>query len=204
MTFAKLSRRRVIELFVRHRYFYNQGNNTMTTLSVIPIEKIAIILAVAKYLLGDHVDMKLVYAAAGAYFIWRIGLRWVIGYIWHRSDGYDIETEWNKGKVPPSRVEVINWEEGFNFHRVWAQKLYKDITAKKEPFDWSVTIQGQACSKSFPGDACLGSEDSCPECKEAPRKKKPDWVHPDDGWRPEPNSGRAMGTEPMADAEGKG
>jgi hypothetical protein len=120
MTFAKLSRRRLIEIFVRHRYFYNQGNNTMTTLSVIPIEKIAIIAASVKYLLGDHISSWLIYTAAGVYLVYRVLVRWVIGYIWHRSDGYDIETEWNKGKIPPSRVEIINWEEGIN--QAWASR----------------------------------------------------------------------------------
>lgn len=145
MTFAKLSRRRLIEIFVRHRYFYNQGNNTLATLSVIPIEKIAIIAASVKYLLGDHISSWVIYTAAGAYLVYRVLVRWMIGYIWHRSDGYDIESEWNKGKVPPSRVEVINWGD---FHRVWARKLYEDITAKKEPFDWSKPIQGSGAEET--------------------------------------------------------
>lgn len=104
-------RRRLIAVFVRHRYFYNQGNNVLATTSIIAIEKVAIIMAAAKYVLGDHVDTTLVYIAAGVYFTWRIVVRWLIGFYWHRSDGYDVETEWNRGKVPPSRVEMINCEE---------------------------------------------------------------------------------------------
>lgn len=135
MTFAKLSRRRLIEIFVRHRYFYNQGNNTLATLSVIPIEKIAIIAASVKYLLGDHISSWVIYTAAGAYLVYRVLVRWMIGYIWHRSDGYDIESEWNKGKVPPSRVEVINWEDGMKVNQVWARDWLRSIKPKG-PFNW--------------------------------------------------------------------
>lgn len=108
---AKVTRRKLIELFVRHRYFYNQGNNTLATLSVIPIEKVAIVAGATKYLLGDHVSNELIYTLGGAYLIYRVVIRWIIGFIWHRSDGYDIESEWNRGKVPPSRVEIINCDE---------------------------------------------------------------------------------------------
>ena len=43
--------------------------------------------------------------------MYRVVSRWAIGYFWHNSDGYDIESEWNKGKIPPGRVEIINIDE---------------------------------------------------------------------------------------------
>jgi hypothetical protein len=108
---SKLSRRRLIELFIKHRYLYNQGNNTLAQLAVIPVEKIAIVAATAKYLIGDHVSMTVIYIAGGTYLCYRVFIRWFIGFLWHKEDAYDLETEWNRGKVPPSRVEVINCEE---------------------------------------------------------------------------------------------
>jgi hypothetical protein len=171
---AKLSRRRMIEVFVRHRYFYNQGNNTLATLSVIPIEKIAIIAASVKYLLGDHISSGVIYTAAGAYLVYRVLIRWGIGWLWHRSDGYDIESEWNKGKVPPSRVELINPEDiALAIEERRRKPVFEEYSlpfnvqsAINENF-WDLAENGMAAKKS----------------------KKPDYVHPDDGWRPEPNSG---------------
>ena len=108
---SKLSRRRLIELFIKHRYWYNQGSNVFAQVAVIPLEKLAIVAATTKYFLGDHISNEVIYVLGGIYLIWRVGARWLIGYIWHREDAYDLESEWNKGKVPPSRTEIINCRE---------------------------------------------------------------------------------------------
>ena len=109
--FPKASRRKLISSFIKHRYWFNQGSNTFAAASIVPFEKVALYAAAAKYLLGDHVSPWLLYPALGAYFVWRVCSRWLVGYLWHYSDGYDVETEWNRNKVPPSRVEMINSEE---------------------------------------------------------------------------------------------
>jgi hypothetical protein len=108
---GKLIKRWVIVQFVKHRYWFNQGNNAFASVSAIPIEKVAVIMAAGKYLLGDHVDTWIVYVVFGLYCVWRFLSRWAVGWFWHRNNGYDIETEWNKGKIPPSRSEIINVDE---------------------------------------------------------------------------------------------
>ena len=109
--FPKATRRRMICWFVKHRYWLNQGNSSVASLPWPPLEKMAVVGAVAKYLLGDHINNWWILVGFGVYCIWRFGIRWVIGWAWHGNNGYDIETEWNRGKVPPSRVEVINVDE---------------------------------------------------------------------------------------------
>lgn len=109
--FPKASRRHLIEFFVRHRYWFNQGNGAFASLPWPPVEKIAIVAGVVKYLVGGQVSNWWILSCFVVYCVWRFGSRWFIGWFWHGSDGYDIETEWNRGKVPPSRVEVINVDE---------------------------------------------------------------------------------------------
>jgi len=108
---TKLAKRWLLKTFVKHRYWLNQGNNAFASVSAIPIEKVAVVMAAGKYLLGDHVDNWVLYGVFGLYCVWRFVSRWAVGWFWHRNNGYDIETEWNKGKIPPSRTEIINLDE---------------------------------------------------------------------------------------------
>lgn len=101
----------LISSFIRHRYWFNQGTNVMASTSVLPLEKVAVVAGVGKYLFGDHVSPVLLYTVIGGYFVWRLVSRWLIGWYWHRHDGYTVETNWNRGKIPPGRVEVINVDE---------------------------------------------------------------------------------------------
>jgi hypothetical protein len=97
--------------FVKHRYWLNQGNNVVASLPWPPLEKIAIVAAVAKYLLSGNVPDVWILVSFVIYCVWRVGIRWFIGWFWHRNNGYDIETEWNKGKIAPGRMEIINVDE---------------------------------------------------------------------------------------------
>ena len=108
---SRLNRRKLLDLFVRHRYLLNQGNNVVASLPWPPIEKVAIVAAAAKYLLGDRIPDVVIIVMFLVYCVFRVALRYGIGYLWHRDDGYSIETLWNRGKVPPGRVEIINIDE---------------------------------------------------------------------------------------------
>jgi len=83
----------------------------MASVTVLPLEKLAIGAAALKYLFGEHVSPVVLYSLLGIYFVWRLMSRWLIGWFWHHSDGYTAETNWNKGKVPPIRAEIINVDE---------------------------------------------------------------------------------------------
>lgn len=108
---SKLLKRWVLVQFVKHRYWFNQGNSAFASVSAIPLEKVALVMAAGKYLLGESVDNWILYVAFGVYCVWRFASRWAVGWYWHRNNGYDIETEWNRGKIPPGRVEIINIDE---------------------------------------------------------------------------------------------
>jgi hypothetical protein len=108
---SKLIKRWLLVKFVKHRYWFNQGNTAFASMSVIQVEKLAVIMAAAKYLIGQDIPNWIVYAFFGVYCIWRFLSRWLVGWFWHHNNGYDIESEWNKGKMPPGRMEIINIDE---------------------------------------------------------------------------------------------
>jgi hypothetical protein len=103
-------KRQVLTVFIRHRYWFQQGNNVFASLPWPPIEKAAIVAATVKYLFGSNIPDIWIGSAFIVYCVWRFMSRWMIGWFWHRNNGYDLETVWNRGKVPPSRVEIINPE----------------------------------------------------------------------------------------------
>ena len=106
----KQRRRNLLVKFVKHRYWYLQGSNSLNvTDDMIPIEKITIFIAGWTYIIsGAWREARWVIIGGAIFFVCRIFVKWFTGYFWHNSDGYEVETEWNKGKVPPGRAEVVN------------------------------------------------------------------------------------------------
>ena len=107
----KTVRRKLIEVFVKHRYWYGQGDQVMASTSVISVEKITIGIAAVKYIAGDSVGMAWVGIFIGVYFIWRVLSRWLIGYFWEKNGGYNVEAEWNKERVAPQRFYMLNLDD---------------------------------------------------------------------------------------------
>ena len=111
-TISKKTRHWLIEQFVKHKYWYNQGNSSLSVFDdMVPLAMITMGCAALKYILSDYIPLNIVYIVFGIFLVFRIFGKWYIGRFWHNNNGYDLETEWNKGKVPPSRVEVINTDE---------------------------------------------------------------------------------------------
>lgn len=112
----KVKRRRMIEGFVKHRYWYNQGSNALNTMDdLLPIEKVSIVLATWSgiiYLFKQGIGLEIVLGVIGGAFLLflRAFGKWAVGWFWHHNDGYDVETEWNTGKVPPQRVKICGFE----------------------------------------------------------------------------------------------
>lgn len=112
----KLTRRKAIEGFVKHRYWYNQGNSSFAWLDdALPFQKFVVLMGTISgtSFAFEYIRDDIILGAVGATAILlvRAGLKWFTGRFWHYNDGYDIETQWNKGKVPPQRVELINADE---------------------------------------------------------------------------------------------
>lgn len=110
---SKPARRRLIEGYIKHRYWYNQGSSSLGILDdMFPVEKAIIFVAGLSYIFsGEWVERLPIIIVGGILLAIRILGKWATGAFWHNSDGYDIETEWNRGKVPPGRAEVVNVED---------------------------------------------------------------------------------------------
>jgi hypothetical protein len=112
----KRTRRNLIESFVKHRYWYNQGNSSFSWLDdAFPFQKFVVLagsVSGASFAF-EHLraDLLLGVGVAAVVLGVRAGGKWLVGWFWHYNGGYDVETEWNSGKVPPQRVEIINVEE---------------------------------------------------------------------------------------------
>lgn len=107
----KKTRNNLIKIFVKHRYWYAQGNNVLASTAVISVEKIIIGIAAIKYITSEEVPVWIIVIVLMVYFTWRILSRWSIGYFWEDNEGYDIEAEWNKVRVPPNRFYMVNIDE---------------------------------------------------------------------------------------------
>jgi hypothetical protein len=112
----KTKRRQAIEGFVRHRYWYNQGSNSFNWLDdVFPFSKFVLLVGAVSgtSFAFDKIRGDLIFGLVVATLALALRAfgKWFIGRFWHYNDGYDVETQWNKGKVPPQRVELINSEE---------------------------------------------------------------------------------------------
>lgn len=107
---SKVKRHSLIERYVRWEYWYIQGLQVVSSFKLTSVVELLGIIAFCKYFFGDPPYAILIIVAV----VW-IPLRswgyWALGRFWHDGDGYTIQTQWNKGKVPPGRTEVINADE---------------------------------------------------------------------------------------------
>uniref|UniRef100_A0A6M3LGL1 Uncharacterized protein n=1 Tax=viral metagenome TaxID=1070528 RepID=A0A6M3LGL1_9ZZZZ len=107
---SKQTRHKFIELFVKHRYWYEQGHVVTAGFKIVTLMEILGVVAFCKYMFGDLPIGVFVFCGL-VWFPVRTLVYWLIGKFWHDNGGYKIQTDWNMGKVPVGRVEVVNLEE---------------------------------------------------------------------------------------------
>lgn len=92
---------------MKHKFLYQQGTNTVAAFRVISFEKIVAGVACIKIIFGE-INPWWIGSLALGYYIVRTIIHWMIGYFWEETNGYEIESEWNKDRIPPTRVYVMD------------------------------------------------------------------------------------------------
>lgn len=98
----------LITWFVRNRYFFEQGGSVIRVFDQFSI--VNILAGVAFFELVRDLTWRSVLGGGlvCAYYLASAIWRWTLGKVWHECDGYTVETEWNRDKVPPGRVMVVS------------------------------------------------------------------------------------------------
>ncbi len=107
----KQKRRDLIEAFVHHKGWYDQGLRILASFRLVQITDVAILMAVFRYIAGENVSIWWVVAFGAAYYIGRTYLHWWLGRFWEHNKGWDIHAKWNASRVEPGRQVIVNVDE---------------------------------------------------------------------------------------------
>uniref|UniRef100_A0A6M3KBN9 Uncharacterized protein n=1 Tax=viral metagenome TaxID=1070528 RepID=A0A6M3KBN9_9ZZZZ len=99
----------LIYSFIKHRYNWELGERVLSISNAFPVRDILIISASGMWILekvGVSAERALPYVAG--YYVLSAIFRWLVGFMWTKKKGHDVETRFLADKVIPNRVVIIN------------------------------------------------------------------------------------------------
>lgn len=102
-----------IRFYIKHNALHDKGANVVAAFRLIQFEKIVAGMAFLK-IIWPEIDPLWVGLAGCIYYPGRTFFNWLVGLYWEVADGYDEEVAWNRERMAPTRVYVMDPEKEHN------------------------------------------------------------------------------------------
>jgi len=97
----------VIFQLSRYRTWYDKGIAVLAVLRNMQLTDIGILMAVAKYLVGDHIATSTIVWLGVCYWVFNICVNVFVGRFWEKHDGWRIEAEVFGSRTQPGRTVLV-------------------------------------------------------------------------------------------------
>lgn len=101
-------RGKLINGLSRYRAYYDKGIAVLAILRNMQITDLGILMAVAKYLFGDHISTWTIIIIGCCYWVFNVCVNLSVGWFWERNNGWEIEAKVFGKRAAPSRSVLVN------------------------------------------------------------------------------------------------
>lgn len=103
-------RGRLINALSQYRAYYDKGIAVLAIIRNMEITDIGILMAVAKYLFGDHISTVTIIIIGGCYWVINVAVNLSVGWFWEKNNGWEIEAQVFGKRVAPGRTVLVDPE----------------------------------------------------------------------------------------------
>lgn len=101
-------RGRLINGLSQYRAYYDKGISVLAVIRNMEITDLGILMAVAKYLFGDHIPTVWIIAFGVGYWIFNITVNLAVGWFWEANNGWKIEAQVFGKRASPGRTVLVD------------------------------------------------------------------------------------------------
>ena len=99
---------RLINTLSTYRTWYDKGVAVLAVIRNMELSDLGILMAVAKYLFGDHLSTGTIIVIGACYWVLNVLVNLCVGWFWERNDGWRIEAQVFSQRVQPSRTVLVS------------------------------------------------------------------------------------------------
>ena len=94
----------------RYRTWYDKGISVLAIIRNMELSDLGILMAVAKYMFGDHISTKTILILGGCYWVFNVCVNVLVGRFWENNDGWKIEAEVFGKRLQVGRTVLVSPE----------------------------------------------------------------------------------------------
>ena len=98
----------LIRVISTYRTWYDKGIQVLSVIRNMEVTDLGILMAVMKYLFGDHISTTAILLIGACYWIFNAVVNTVVGMFWERNNGWQIEAEVFGKRNSVSRTVLVS------------------------------------------------------------------------------------------------
>lgn len=98
----------LINAFSRYQTWYNKGISVLAVVRNMELSDLGILMAVAKYLFGDHISTSTILILGVCYWIFNALVNICVGRFWENNNGWQIEAQVFGKRISPGRMILVD------------------------------------------------------------------------------------------------
>jgi len=101
-------RGKLINAISQYRMYYDKGISVLAIIRNMEITDLGILMAVCKYLFGDHISTSTIIIIGACYWVINVCVNLSVGFFFEKNNGWEIEAEVFGKRVSPGRTILVN------------------------------------------------------------------------------------------------
>lgn len=109
MTADKLNwKGNLINALSQYRAYYDKGIAVLAIIRNMQLTDLGILMAVCKYLFGDHISTLTIIIIGACYWIFNVFVNLSVGWFWEKNNGWEIEAQVFGQRASPGRTILVS------------------------------------------------------------------------------------------------